>query len=113
MKFVSCRGSCLDRSFYRGASHIENQRYLDSQLKEHQQDLLFNTYGVFFLSFFYLRWVVHHGGGGGGLCTRDSPFFWGVKNGQKTSKKVREAGVTKSAVSGGRGGFSRKKNVGA
>ena len=66
--------------------------------------------------FSYLPWILVVGGwwgGGGGLCTRDSPFFWGVKNGQKTSKKVREAGVTKSAVSGGRGGFSRKKNVGA
>ena len=67
--------------------------------------------------FSYLPWILVvggcGGGVGGGLCTRDSPFFWGVKNGQKTSKKVREAGVTKSAVSGGRGGFSRKKNVGA
>ena len=63
--------------------------------------------------FSYLPWILVVGGVGGGLCTRDSPFFWGGKNGQKTSKKVREAGVTKSAVSGGRGGFSRKKNVGA
>ena len=44
---------------------------------------------------------------------RDSGFFWGSKNGQKWSKKVRDGGVSKSAVSGGRGGFSRKKNVGA
>ena len=44
---------------------------------------------------------------------RDSGFFWGSKNGQKWSKKVRDGGVSKSAFSGGRGGFSRKKNVGA
>ena len=44
---------------------------------------------------------------------RDSGFFWTPKNGQKWSKKVRDGGVSKSAVSGGRGGFSRKKNVGA
>ena len=44
---------------------------------------------------------------------RDSGFFLGSKNGQKWSKKVRDGGVSKSAFSGGRGGFSRKKNVGA
>jgi hypothetical protein len=44
---------------------------------------------------------------------RDSGFFWGAKNGQNWSKKVRDGGVSKSAVSGGRGGDSRKKNVGA
>ena len=58
------------------------------------------------------------GGSGGGSDPpqnggRDSGFFWGSKNGQKWSKKVRDGGVSKSAVSGGRGGFSRKKNVGA
>ena len=58
------------------------------------------------------------GGSGGGSDPpqnggRDSGFFWGSKNGQKWSKKVRDGGVSKSAFSGGRGGFSRKKNVGA
>ena len=67
--------------------------------------------------FSYLPWILVVGGGGGGvgggLCTRDLHFFLGSKKRKKWSKKVRDGGVSKSAFSGGRGGFSRKKNVGA
>ncbi len=70
-------------------------------------------FSYLFLPFLGVRDTPLRGGGGGGLCTRDLHFFLGSKNGQKWSKKVRDGGVSKSAFSGGRGGFSRKKNVGA
>jgi hypothetical protein len=83
-----------------------------------------DVWRVHFLTFFYgVRGPPLRGGSRGGSKRggpdpppnggRDAGFFGGSKNGQKWSKKVRDGGVSKSAVSGGRGGFSRKKTVGA
>ena len=71
-----------------------------------------------FLTLFWGPWTPPQGGVKGGVKKgggrtppqnggRDSGFFWGSKNGQKWSKKVRDGGVSKSAVSGGRGECGR------